>query len=141
MRAVALLVSLSLATTACFPTNARHRTYAKLGEGAALAAGITMLYFVNTGADCDQMEGPGIGDEDCKSSASVLGAIGLGLILLGLAGFVATVSTSPDDDATTAPTTTPVTPPAPAEPAPPEPTPATPLAETAAPTEPAPAAP
>ncbi len=126
-------MSLSLASTACFPTNARHRTYAKLGEGAALAAGITMLYFVNTGADCDQMEGPGIGDEDCKSSASLLGGIGLGLILVGLAGFVATVSTSPDDDATTEPVTVPATTPAPAEPTPAAPTPAEP---PAAPTEP-----
>ena len=91
---VALLVTLSL--TACFPNSAKHRTYAKLGEGAALASGIGMLYMVNSGADCDQMRGLD-DDAGCRGNAQVLGTVGLGLILAGLAGFIATVSTSPED--------------------------------------------
>lgn len=83
---------------ACFPNNAQHRTYAKLAEGASLVGGITMLFFVNSGADCDAMSAPG-GQPDmgCKDKATVLGDIGLGLILVGLIGFIATVSTAEDD--------------------------------------------
>lgn len=92
---VALLVSLSLA--ACFPNSAKHRTYAKAGEGAAIAGGIAMLYAVNTGADCDNMKSVGEDNDGCRTNASVLGAVGLGLILVGMVGFIATVSTSPDD--------------------------------------------
>lgn len=93
---VASLLVLSL--TACFPNSAKHRTYAKLGEGAAIAAGIGILYATNSGADCDEMRN--VADEtssSCRTNASILGGIGLGLILGGLAGFIATVSTSPDD--------------------------------------------
>ena len=92
---VALLVMLSL--TACFPNSAKHRTYAKVGEGAALAAGIGMLYMVNTGADCDHMTGLDDDTSGCRGNAQVLGTVGLGLILAGLVGFIATVSTSPED--------------------------------------------
>jgi hypothetical protein len=97
MKAVALALVL---TTACFPHNPKARTYAKAGEGAALAAGIGILYFANSGADCDEMRS--IGDEtssSCRANANVLTAIGLGLILGGLGGFIATVSTSPEDKA------------------------------------------
>ena len=94
---VALLVTLSFALTACFPNSAKHRTYAKLGEGAAIAGGIGMLHMVNTGADCDQMHGVTDDTAGCRSNASVLGSIGLGLILAGLTGFIATISTSPED--------------------------------------------
>src|SRR4051812_20291550 len=99
MRAVAaVLCSLSLMTGACFPKNEKYQTYAKLGEGASILAGITMLYFVNSGADCDSMSAPGgQPDEGCKTKANVLGDIGLGLILVGLVGFIATVSASDDD--------------------------------------------
>src|SRR5512139_425904 len=86
---VALLVSVSLA--ACFPNSAKHRTYAKIGEGAALAAGIAILYTVNTGAAGDETS------SGCRSDAQILSGVGLGLILAGLTGFIATVSTSPDD--------------------------------------------
>ena len=88
----------ALLLTACFPNNPKARTYAKLGEGAALATGIGVLYFANSGADCDEMRP--IGDEtssSCRSNANVLTAVGLGLIFGGLAGFIATVSTSPED--------------------------------------------
>lgn len=92
---VALLVCLSLA--GCFPHSAKHRTYAKAAEGAALVAGIAMLYNVNTGADCDEMRGVGTNASDCRGNAQILGGVGLGLILAGLAGFIVTVSTSPED--------------------------------------------
>lgn len=93
---VALLVALSLA--ACFPHNAKHRQIAKISEGVAIASGIALLYTVNSGADCDEMRT--VADETssgCRGNADMLGGIGLGLILGGLAGFIVTVSTSPDD--------------------------------------------
>jgi len=92
---VALLLSLSLA--ACFPNSAKKRTYAKVAEGAALASGIGILYFSNTGADCDSMRGIGEDTDGCRSNAKVLGTVGLSLVIAGLAGFIATVSTSPED--------------------------------------------
>jgi len=130
--AVALALTLSLSSAACFPNNPRYQTYAKLGEGAAMLAGIGLLLAVNTGADCDMKAAPG-GDPDgsCKDHASYLGDAGLALILLGLVGFIATISTA--EDAKPTPTTvtpkadapvpvpTPVPAPAPAEPAPPAP--------------------
>lgn len=92
---VALLLTVSLA--ACFPHSAKHRTYAKIGEGAALATGIAILYASNSGADCDQMRTVGDDSSGCRGNAQILGGIGLGLILAGLTGFIATVSTSPED--------------------------------------------
>ena len=97
MRAV-LASALSLSLLAgCFPTNPQYRTYAKLGEGAAIVGGIAMLYGVNSGADC--MNGPAGPDTSCKDKASVLGDVGLGLILVGLIGFIATVSTASCEEA------------------------------------------
>lgn len=93
--AVALLVSVSL--LGCFPHNARHRTYAQLGEGAAILAGIAISAFANTAADCDQMGGPGMDDSGCKSTAKWASTAGVTLILGGLLGFVATVSTAEDN--------------------------------------------
>ncbi len=102
MRAVALVLCLAL--TACFPNNAKHRTYAKLVEGGLLATGIILLAVSNTGADCDI----GLGKPECKSRQSFVGGIGLSLILGGLVGFAATVTTAIDDKP--ANTLTPVTP-------------------------------
>lgn len=97
--AVACLLSVSMLLGACFPNNARHRMYAKFAEGGALVAGIGMLYVVNSGADCDMKSMPGgEPDDGCKTKAAWLGNIGLGLVLVGLLGFIATVSTSEDDD-------------------------------------------
>ena len=92
--AVALVVSDSL--LGCFPHNARRRTYAQIGEGTAIVAGIAISAFSNTAADCDQMAGPGIDDSGCKSSARWASTAGVTLILAGLLGFVATVSTAED---------------------------------------------
>ena len=139
MRAVALLLSLTLSLPAagCFPTNARHRTYAKLGEGAALASGIGILLFTRTGADCAPT--PGKPYADCREEASTVSAIGLGLILAGLIGFVATISTTPDDKPAT-PVAAP-RPPAPPAPPPSAPAPAVTPAPPPAPPPPAPAPP
>lgn len=102
--AVALLVTLTMTMTtgACFPHNERHRTYAKFGEGGALVAGIIISAISNTGADCDEMRAPGTEIKDCRSNAQILSTIGVGLILAGLLGFVATVSTAEDEDKTSA---------------------------------------
>lgn len=96
MRAVALLLSLSLATAACFPKNEKYQTYAKLTEGGLVAGGVAMLFFTNTGADCDMMARPGIPEDSCHTKAAVLGGIGFGMILTGLIGFIATISTAED---------------------------------------------
>jgi hypothetical protein len=131
MRAVALAVSVSLLSGACFPHNPRARTYAKATEGAFLGAGIIMEALTNAGADC-MVSTPGEPDSGCKDSASLYGGMGVVLILAGLLGFVATISTTPDDDdkprqeikaKPPAPVTEPVAAP-PAPPAPPAPMPA-----------------
>jgi hypothetical protein len=62
---------------------------------------------------------------DCRGREGTLSAIGLGLILLGVVGFIATVSTADDDPA---PVSTPAPlPAAPAPPAPPASAPAAPI--------------
>ena len=94
--AVALLLTFSL--LGCFPNNPRHRTYAKIGEGTAIIAGIAISALASTGADCDEMQVPGMSDEDCKSKAKILSTIGVTLIVAGLLGFVATVSTAEEAD-------------------------------------------
>lgn len=93
--AVALL--LSFAMFGCFPHNPKHRTYAKYAEGAALVSGIAISAFANTGADCDEMVMPGPNvDNNCRQSAKWLSTAGVTLILAGLLGFVATISTAED---------------------------------------------
>src|SRR5439155_26382641 len=108
MRATAALVVLVF-LAGCFPHNEKYRTYAKFGEGASLLTGIVMEGVIESGADWDAMQKvPGTndsGNQSCHTKATALSAIGLVLILGGILGFVATVSTSPDDRAP-APTTT-----------------------------------
>ncbi|HEY5951326.1 MAG TPA: hypothetical protein VIV40_37795 [Kofleriaceae bacterium] len=91
---VALLVSVSL--LGCFPHSARNRRYAQIGEGTALLAGIAVSAFANTAADCDEMLVTGVNNanDSCKSKANWLSAVGVVLIVGGLLGFVATVSTA-----------------------------------------------
>jgi hypothetical protein len=93
---VALLVSVSM--LGCFPHNPKARTYAQLGEGAAIVAGIAISAVANTGADCDEMAMPGIDDMGCHDKAKWLTTAGVVLIVGGLLGFVATVSTAEDQD-------------------------------------------
>ncbi len=142
--AVAFVITASLLAGACFPRNSKHRMYAQLGEGAALVGGITMLYFVNSGADCDMSSAPGgEPDDGCKTRATILGDIGLGLILIGLVGFIATVSTAEDDEPAPvvvipkadapAPAPMPAPAPTPIATPPAEPTPAPPPADGATP--------
>ena len=92
--AVALAVSISL--LGCFPNNAQHRTYAKYAEGAALVGGIIISAVANTGADCDNDAMTGV-MTDCRDTAKWLSTAGVVLILGGLLGFVATISTAEDD--------------------------------------------
>ena len=98
MRAVALVLCASL--VACFPHDAHKRTLAQLAEGGSIAAGIGIELAVGTGADCDMsMHVPGIPDSGCHTKASIVGDLGLALILAGLVGFIATVSSGEDDTA------------------------------------------
>lgn len=96
--AVALVASVAL-LAGCFPNNPRARTFAKYAEGAALISGIAISAVANTGADCDEqiMPGPNV-DNDCRRNAKILGTVGLLLILGGLLGFVATISTAEDQE-------------------------------------------
>ena len=127
MRAVALVMCLVF--TACFPNNARHRTYAKLTEGGFLLGGIVLLGFSSTQADCDMDVKLGMPKSDCKSKAGLISGIGLTMVLLGMIGFAATQTTADDSKTTTPPTpptppTTPTTPPTTPPTPPPTPAPA-----------------
>src|SRR5437660_863539 len=95
MRAVALAVSVAM--LGCFPHDARKQTYAKLVEGGAIVAGIAVEAIVNSGADCDQMVGVVSTADSCHTKASVYGDTGIALIIGGLLGFVATVSTADEN--------------------------------------------
>nr|HEX4314672.1 hypothetical protein [Kofleriaceae bacterium] len=98
MRIAAAVVAASLLATGCFPHNARYRSYSKWAEGGALVAGVLIEGLSNTGADCDTMGMAAQPDSSCHTTAKVLGTAGLILIVGGLLGFVATVSTSEDED-------------------------------------------
>lgn len=93
--AVALLASISL--LGCFPHNPKARTYAKIAEGSAIVAGIAVSAFQNTGADCDEMMMIGVDNSSCHTQAKWLTTAGVVLIVGGLLGFVATVSTAEED--------------------------------------------
>lgn len=93
----AVALTLCFAMLGCFPHNPKHRQYAMYAEGAALVAGIAISAVANTGADCDarDMPGPNV-EDDCRSKAKILGTIGMTLILGGMLGFIATISTAED---------------------------------------------
>ena len=111
--AIAFALSVSMLCGACFPESAKHRRIAKYAEGGAILTGIILSGIANTTADC-KGEIAGETDVACEDRARILGYIGLGLIVGGLVGFIATVSTSGDDDLDQPVTTT--TPPAKVEP-------------------------
>ncbi|HEY4177229.1 MAG TPA: hypothetical protein VGM90_10370 [Kofleriaceae bacterium] len=143
---VALVAALAVSTGACFPNNAHYRTIATYSEGGAILAGIAILAVAKTGADC-RSEIANMPDADCQSRAETVGDIGLGLLISGLVGFIATESTAEDDsDNTPTPTPLPASapmpgpPPAPKLPAPTLPPPPPPPAP-APPDGPAPTAP
>ncbi len=93
MRAAAILLALS----ACFPHDAHKQTLAKYAEGAALVTGVALEYAANSQADCDQMKVAGMADGSCGIKGTVVGDVGVGLILAGLVGFIVTVSTAEED--------------------------------------------
>ncbi len=88
------VVALAITQTACFPHNARHRQLAKLTEGAALVAGVTMQ-FVARDPGC--METTASAIQQCDADRGQLDKVGLGLIFAGLLGFAVTVMTSPSE--------------------------------------------
>lgn len=101
MRIVAFVVSLSM--LGCFPNSPQKRTYAKWTEGGMIAAGIALNFVVNSEADCDAMAPTPGTTSSCKTNGAVLGDVGFGLILAGLVGFIATISTAEDDKPTPPP--------------------------------------
>ncbi|MGE5184595.1 MAG: hypothetical protein ACM31C_21135 [Acidobacteriota bacterium] len=103
MRAVATMLSIAL--LGCFPHNPKARTYAKITEGSLVAAGIGLEFLANsrTGADCEQSGSLGMSTSGCKTTGSVLGGVGLGMILTGLTGFIATISTAEEEKEPPAP--------------------------------------
>jgi hypothetical protein len=94
---VALVVSVSM--LGCFPHSPRKRTIAQIGEGAAILAGIAISAFANTTADCDNMDGvSGLNQgDDCRTGAKWATTAGVALVVGGLLGFVATVSTAQEE--------------------------------------------
>ena len=85
---------------ACFPENPRARTIAKYAEGGVVLAGIAVLAVANSGADCDAHGQPGVPDSNCQSTSSTASTVGFSMILVGLLGFIATISTTPPDKPT-----------------------------------------
>jgi hypothetical protein len=98
MRAAAFVATISL-LAGCFPHDAHKRTIVQLVEGGTLGIGIGMQYFANTSADCDQMVQMGKPPSSCSGASQTLGTVGVALIIAGLVGFIATVSTAEDDSA------------------------------------------
>ena len=96
-RAVALMLSAGL-LGGCFPHNPQARTYAKYTEGALILAGIgaEAIASRHTGATCDMMASTY--DSSCHTTNTIYGGVGLALILAGLTGFIATVSTAEDEE-------------------------------------------
>ncbi len=96
---------LSVSLLGCFPHNEKARTYSKLVEGGLILAGIgaEAIASRHTGANCDQMSGQIGYNESCHTDSTIYGGVGLALILAGLTGFVATVSTAEDDKVTPPP--------------------------------------
>ena len=96
MRVVASLVAVAV-LAGCFPENPRARTFAKYGEGASVLAGVIVLAVANSSADCEARGQPGVPDSNCRSTSSTATAVGLTAIIVGLVGFIATISTTPDE--------------------------------------------
>jgi hypothetical protein len=145
MRSVVALLLTASMSVGCFPTDPHKRTLAQFGEGGAVVGGIVLEALLSTGADCDVMGKIGQPpDPNCHQKSATLGGIGVALILGGLLGFVATISTAeeakepPKIDIKAVPSTAPA---ADAKLPPQQLKVATPPAETAKPVEPpAPAA-
>jgi hypothetical protein len=105
---VRFAIAILLLTSACFPDSARHRRYAKIGEGLLVAGGIALNYLSKAGACMERR--PGTLVEDCDRSVAQLDNLGLIMIFSGLVGFAATTLSGQqgsdpdvDDDAPDAP--------------------------------------
>ncbi|MEP6863974.1 MAG: hypothetical protein ABJE66_25325 [Deltaproteobacteria bacterium] len=96
--AVALMLAGSMMLPGCFPHNSRNRTISEIVEGGLSISGVVVEGVVQSGADCDMTHAPGAPPVSCKQNASLGGGIGVALILAGVIGFIATISTSEDDD-------------------------------------------
>jgi hypothetical protein len=103
MRSAVALMLVSSLIAGCFPHNSRNRTIAEIVEGGLAVSGVVVEAFVQSGADCDMTSAPGAPPVQCKQDASVGGGIGVALILAGVLGFVATISTAEDDNDTPKP--------------------------------------
>jgi hypothetical protein len=88
----------SMMLPGCFPHNARNRTISEIVEGGLSISGVVVESFVQSGADCDMTHAPGAPPVSCKQNAALGGGIGVALILAGVIGFIATISTAEDDD-------------------------------------------
>jgi hypothetical protein len=97
-RALALMLSVGV-LGGCFPHNPQARTYAKYTEGALILAGIgaEAIASRHTGANCDMQTGAMGYDANCHTTSTIYGGVGLAMILAGLTGFIATVSTAEDE--------------------------------------------
>lgn len=95
---MALVAGAGLLAGGCFPHEPKKRMYAEITEGAFIAGGIAMLSVSNSGADCDvnQSRIPGV-DTGCHNKEGTIGSLGLGLIVLGLVGFISTISTAEEE--------------------------------------------
>jgi len=94
MRPVALAVS-ALLLAGCFPTNPRARTIAKYSEGGLVIGGLVVEGLTYSITNCT-MPGPGETTGTCSPKTPWLGDVGLALILGGIVGFVATITTEPE---------------------------------------------
>jgi hypothetical protein len=119
--------------------------YSQITEGGVLAAGIALAAIANTNADCDMTAMPGQAASQCHGGQEAVSDLSLALIIGGLVGFIATISTAVDDDKPNAPAVDIKASPAAGSAAPaPEitsPVPLTPVAPAPAPLTPVPPAP
>lgn len=92
-----LVGSMMTASVGCFPHNARNRTIAEIVEGGVAVSGVVVEALTQTGADCQTTSAPGEPKMMCQDNASLGSGVGVALILAGLVGFIATISSSEDD--------------------------------------------
>ena len=88
----------SVGMLGCFPHNARNRTIAEIIEGGLAISGVIIEGVTQSGADCNTTHAPGEPTMTCAHTAATAGGIGVALILAGVVGFIATISTAEDDD-------------------------------------------
>jgi hypothetical protein len=89
-----IALALVFSTAACFPHDGHRRRLAKWSEGGAIVAGIGMLSVTSSGADCSNGPATRAEHESCQHNATIVGDIGLALILGGLVGFGITQMTA-----------------------------------------------